>query len=204
MSDTMRFSPSRVAVKKGETIRFVLKNDGKLKHEMVLGSLKELKEHAAMMKKMPEMEHADANMASVEPGQTGELIWQFTRSGKFDFACLQPGHFEAGMKGKVVVAGIISRSGSNATEDVSKMEIKTSMPDASAATTGEVKKVDKEAGKITIKHGPISNLQMPGMTMVFRAADPSMLDQVREGDKVNFHVEKMNGALTVTRIEVIK
>lgn len=103
MSDTMRFSPSSVAARRGETIRFVLKNNGKLKHEMVLGSIKELKEHAAMMLKMPGMEHADANMASVEPGKTGELIWQFTRSGKFDFACLQPGHFEAGMKGKVVV-----------------------------------------------------------------------------------------------------
>lgn len=103
MSDTMRFSPSSVAAKKGETIRFVLNNTGKLKHEMVLGSIKELKEHAAMMLKMPEMEHADANMASVESGKTGELIWQFTKSGKFDFACLQPGHFEAGMKGKVVV-----------------------------------------------------------------------------------------------------
>lgn len=103
LSDAMLFTPSRVTAKKGETIRFVLKNTGKLKHEMVLGSMGELKEHAAMMQKMPEMEHADANMASVEPGKTGELIWQFTKSGKFDFACLQPGHFEAGMKGKVVV-----------------------------------------------------------------------------------------------------
>ncbi|TBR14132.1 MAG: hypothetical protein EPO43_08705, partial [Rugosibacter sp.] len=89
MSDTMRFSPSSIAAKRGETIRFVLRNTGKIKHEMVLGSIKELKEHAAMMQKMPEMEHADANMASVEAGKTGELIWQFTKSGKFDFACLQ-------------------------------------------------------------------------------------------------------------------
>ena len=204
MSDTMLFTPSSISVKKGETIRFVLNNTGKLKHEMVLGSIKELKEHAAMMKKMPEMVHADANMTSVEPGKTGELIWQFTKSGKFDFACLQPGHFEAGMKGKVVVAGVMSAPRSKATEDVSKMEMKTPMPDASAATTGEIKKIDKEAGKITIKHGPISNLQMPGMTMVFRAADPAMLDQVKEGDKVKFHVEKMSGALTVTKIEVVK
>lgn len=104
MSDTMRFTPATIAVKKGETIRFVLKNDGKLKHEMVLGTPKELKEHAAMMQKMPEMEHADPNMAGVEPGKTGELIWKFTKTGSFDFACLQPGHFEAGMKGKIVVA----------------------------------------------------------------------------------------------------
>jgi len=103
MNDKMRFSPSQITVKRGETIRFVVKNSGKLKHEMVLGSVRELKEHAEMMRKMPEMEHADENMVSVEPGKSGELIWQFTKAGKFDFACLQPGHFEAGMKGKVAV-----------------------------------------------------------------------------------------------------
>ena len=105
MSDTMRFSPANIAVKSGETIRFVVKNDGKIKHEMVLGTVKELKEHAALMRKFPEMEHADANQVSVEPGKTGEMIWQFTRAGKVDFACLQPGHYEAGMTGKVTVAG---------------------------------------------------------------------------------------------------
>lgn len=103
MNDKMRFRPSQIAVKRGETVRFVVKNSGKLNHEMVLGSIKELNEHAKMMRKMPEMEHADENMVSVEPGKSGELIWQFSKAGKFDFACLQPGHFEAGMKGKVVV-----------------------------------------------------------------------------------------------------
>ena len=105
MSDSMRFSPASVSAKKGQTIRFVLKNEGKLKHEMVLGTIAELKEHAAMMVKFPQMEHADSNQASVEPGRTGELIWQFTRAGTFDFACLQAGHYEAGMKGRIVVAG---------------------------------------------------------------------------------------------------
>ena len=105
MSDAMRFSPASVAVKRNETIRFVLKNEGELKHEMVLGTIKELKEHAALMLKFPEMEHADPNQASVEPGKTGELVWQFTKAGTFDFACLQAGHYEAGMKGQVMVAG---------------------------------------------------------------------------------------------------
>ena len=105
MSDSMRFSPASVSAKKGETIRFALKNEGKLKHEMVLGTVTELKEHAALMVKFPQMEHADPNQASVEPGKTGELIWQFTKAGTFDFACLQAGHYEAGMKGQVVVAG---------------------------------------------------------------------------------------------------
>ncbi len=103
MSDTMRFSPANIKVKRGETIKFVLKNSGKLKHEMVLGSMKELKEHAALMQKFPEMEHADPNQVSVDPGKTGELVWQFNKAGTFDFACLQPGHFEAGMVGKVAV-----------------------------------------------------------------------------------------------------
>jgi uncharacterized cupredoxin-like copper-binding protein len=104
MSDAMRFKPASVRVKRGETIRFIVKNTGKMKHEMVLGTIKELKEHAELMRKFPEMEHADPNQVSVEPGMTGELVWQFTRAGTFDFACLVPGHFEAGMVGKVRVS----------------------------------------------------------------------------------------------------
>jgi Uncharacterized copper-binding protein len=103
MSDAMRFTPALIAARKGETIRFVLSNSGKVKHEMVLGSSKELREHAALMRKFPEMEHADPNRLSVDPGKAGALIWQFTRAGTFDFACLQPGHFEAGMRGKIQV-----------------------------------------------------------------------------------------------------
>ena len=103
MNDAMRFIPANVAVKRGETIKFVVKNNGQLKHEMVLGSVAELKEHAELMRKFPQMVHADPNQVAVEPGQTGELVWQFTKTGKVDFACLQPGHFEAGMKGKVNV-----------------------------------------------------------------------------------------------------
>jgi uncharacterized cupredoxin-like copper-binding protein len=104
MTDTMRFNPSSVAVKQGETIRFVVKNSGQAKHEFVLGTEKELKEHYEVMKKFPEMEHADPNMVTVAPGKTGEVVWQFTKAGTVDFACLQPGHYDAGMKGAVKVA----------------------------------------------------------------------------------------------------
>lgn len=69
---------------------------------------------------------------------------------------------------------------------------------------GEIKKIDKDAGKMTIKHGPLANLNMPGMTMVFRVKDTAMLDQVKTGDKVRFNVEKLNGALTVTALEAVK
>lgn len=103
MTDNMRYNPENITVKKGETIKFVVKNSGRIKHEMVLGSMEELKEHAEMMKKMPGMEHADENMVVVDPDKTGEIVWQFAKAGKFDFACLQPGHFEAGMKGKIAV-----------------------------------------------------------------------------------------------------
>lgn len=105
MTDNMRFNPSRVTVKQGETIRFVVKNAGQVKHEFVLGTDKELKEHYEVMKKFPEMEHADPNMVTVAPGKTGEVIWQFTKGGRVEFACLQPGHYDAGMKGAVLVTG---------------------------------------------------------------------------------------------------
>ena len=104
MTDKMRFIPASVSVKQGETIRFVVKNSGQLKHEFVLGTQKELKEHYEVMKKFPEMEHSDPNMVTVAPGKTGKVIWQFTKTGKVDFACLQPGHYDAGMKGAVTVA----------------------------------------------------------------------------------------------------
>lgn len=103
MADTMRFTPGMIDVKQGETIRFVAKNLGRIKHEMVLGTPKELKEHYAMMLKMPGMEHAEDNVVTVEPGKTGEIIWRFTRARVVDFGCLQPGHYPAGMKGQVRV-----------------------------------------------------------------------------------------------------
>jgi uncharacterized cupredoxin-like copper-binding protein len=104
MRDDMRFQASIVDAKQGETIRLVVKNSGKVKHEMVLGTEKDLKDHNEVMKKNPDMEHEDANMVTVAPGKTGEIIWQFTKAGKVNFACLQPGHFDAGMKGYVNVA----------------------------------------------------------------------------------------------------
>ena len=104
MTDAMRFTPTSISAKQGETIRFTVKNSGKVKHEFVLGTEKELKEHYELMKKFPEMEHSDPQMVTVAPGKTGEVIWQFTKAGKIDFACLQPGHYDAGMKGAVKVA----------------------------------------------------------------------------------------------------
>lgn len=103
MDDGMRFTPDRVVLRRGETVRFVVHNRGRLLHELVLGTPEALQAHAALMQRFPDMEHADPNIAHVKPGATGALVWQFTQAGEFGFACLQPGHFEAGMVGKVVV-----------------------------------------------------------------------------------------------------
>lgn len=103
MDDSMRFKPESIEVRQGETIRFVVRNQGQVKHEFVLGTLAELKKHAALMAKFPQMEHDDPNAVSVAPGRSGEFAWTFTNAGRFDFACLVPGHFEAGMKGKIIV-----------------------------------------------------------------------------------------------------
>jgi len=92
-----------VSVKRGETIKFLVHNQGRQLHEMVLGTVDELKAHAELMKKFPDMEHADANMAHVKPGANGEIVWQFTQAGAYQFACLIPGHYEAGMVGMVIV-----------------------------------------------------------------------------------------------------
>ncbi|WP_256081966.1 plastocyanin/azurin family copper-binding protein [Massilia sp. YIM B04103] len=103
MDDSMRFTPAQIEVKAGETIRFLLKNAGKMEHEMVLGQMAELNAHAEMMRRMPEMQHAEPNMAKLKSGQRGSIVWQFTRAGEFDFACTIPGHLEGGMVGKVSV-----------------------------------------------------------------------------------------------------
>lgn len=103
MSDNMRFTPDRIEVRNGETIRFVLQNQGQLRHELVLGEPEALRRHAAMMQMMPDMQHSGPNMASLAPGESGQLIWKFTRTGIVTFACLQSGHLEAGMRGAVAV-----------------------------------------------------------------------------------------------------
>jgi uncharacterized cupredoxin-like copper-binding protein len=103
MTDNMRFDPSHITVKRGETIRFVAQNKGKVMHEMVFGTPDELKAHAEQMKKFPDMEHDEPYMVHVAPGKTGEIVWQFTKPGVFDFACLIAGHYDAGMMGKVTV-----------------------------------------------------------------------------------------------------
>ena len=103
MSDEMRFTPDVIRVKKGDVIEFKHKNNGKIMHEFVLGTQDSLDEHAEMMKKFPGMEHEEPYMAHVAPGKSGTIMWRFTKVGEFSFGCLIPGHYDAGMKGKIIV-----------------------------------------------------------------------------------------------------
>jgi uncharacterized cupredoxin-like copper-binding protein len=103
MTDNMRFTPERISIKRGETVRLRVANKGQVMHEIVLGTPASLDEHAKMMLSFPTMEHGEPYMAHVSPGKSGDLVWNFNREGSFDFACLIPGHYQAGMRGTITV-----------------------------------------------------------------------------------------------------
>ena len=104
MLDSMRFVPERIEVRQGETVRFTVQNTGQQMHEFVIGTQQENEAHAALMMKFPDMEHDEPYMAHVPPGQSGQIVWTFNRSGTFEFACLIAGHYQAGMSGSITVA----------------------------------------------------------------------------------------------------
>jgi uncharacterized cupredoxin-like copper-binding protein len=99
----MLFKPARIVVRRGEQIRFVLANAGHLDHEFMIATPEENRKHANLMLKYPDMEHDDPNGRTVKTKQKGTLLWRFTKSGQFEFACLIPGHYQAGMYGTIVV-----------------------------------------------------------------------------------------------------
>lgn len=105
MTDNMRFTPDKIDVKQGDVVKFVLTNDGKLLHEFVIGTKPVLDKLAALVAKSPdEVDHERSDRIHVEPGKVGKVVWNFNRVGAFDFACLLPGHYQAGMVGKINVA----------------------------------------------------------------------------------------------------
>ena len=103
MLDSMRFAPENIEVKRGETVRFLISNNGTLLHEFVLGTKASLDEHARMMAQRPTMPHETDDMTRVDPGKTDEMVWTFNRPGQFYYACLIAGHYQAGMVGAVLV-----------------------------------------------------------------------------------------------------
>ena len=174
----MIFTPASVDITSGETIRFSIVNKGELEHEFVLDTIAQNAEHKALMEQFPEMEHDDPNSVRLDAGETGEIIWTFSNAGEFEFACLIPGHYEAGMHSSVKVAG-------------AQLEY----------TKGVVKKVNANSGKVTIIHEELKSLNMPAMTMVFRVSDDAMLEQMEPGDNIEFTAERLKGKITVTNVK---
>lgn len=99
----MLFAPDNLSVRPGEQVKFVLRNLGKVEHEFLLDTVEANAAHMAAMAANPNMAHEEKNGLELESGKVGELIWRFTKPGSFEFACLIPGHYEAGMKGQVTV-----------------------------------------------------------------------------------------------------
>jgi uncharacterized cupredoxin-like copper-binding protein len=99
----MLFVPDRLKVRKGEQIRFLLRNNGEIDHEFVIGTVEENRKHMKAMENHPDMAHDDPNAKRLKPKAAGEIVWHFTKAGTFEFACLIPGHYQAGMVGTIVV-----------------------------------------------------------------------------------------------------
>jgi len=99
----MLFLPNRIEIKKDEQVKFMLRNNGELDHEFILGTTAENLKHAESMKKNPDMEHDDPNGRRLAPKKTDQIVWRFTQVGEFEYSCLISGHREAGMIGTIVV-----------------------------------------------------------------------------------------------------
>ena len=103
MTDDMRFTPDKIEVRQGETVRFVIRNVGKEDHEFLLATTKENLKHAEEMKKHPHMEHDEPNAVRLAPQKSAEILWRFTKAGTFEYSCLIPDHRDYGMTGRVIV-----------------------------------------------------------------------------------------------------
>lgn len=173
----MIFEPGSLDIKTGEIVLFNIKNVGELEHEFVLDTFEENQKHKKVMAEFPDMEHDDPNAVRLEAGETGQIVWNFSNGGKFEFACLIPGHYESGMHGDLLVADKLP-----------------------TYTKGIIKRVTK-SGKVTVKHEELVDLGMPAMTMVFRAADDDMLETFSEGQEINFVADRVKGKLTIIKLK---
>ena len=190
----MLLEGDEMTFKTGETIRFVIENKGELEHEFVLDTMERNAEHKIEMAKM-DMEHDDPNRIRLDAGASGEVIWTFANDGTFEAACLIPGHYESGMYRAVAVGEHAVQAGMKAqTADVQMAQADVEY------TKGTVTKVDAKGGKVTIDHGPLLNLDMPAMKMVFRA-DEAMIAKLSAGQEIEFVAEPVKGKLTVTQLK---
>ncbi len=176
----MLFEPASVEIAKGETIRFNVTNKGELEHEFVIDTVEGNTKHKEMMAEM-DMEHDDPNSIRLDEGGSGEVIWKFENEGTFEFACLIPGHYESGMHGPITVG-----------DNMVQAELRYS--------AGTIKKIDAKSGKVTIKHGHLVNLDMPSMTMIFRA-DKDMISEMSVGQDIEFVEDRIKGKVTIVKMK---
>lgn len=122
-----------------------------------------------------------------------------------DSSTMKPGDMNPGGSSHSGMGGMNMGSGNSGTMGAGNMQGAGNMPGMAAGMSqGVIRKVDKSGKKITIKHGPLLNLDMPAMTMVFKVTDPAMLDQMKAGEKVNFVADRVNGVLTITKVEAAR
>ncbi len=197
----MAFFPGKMEFKEGETVILSFSNTGKVEHEFVMDTDSNVQTHRELMKKNPDMVHADGNTIRLEPGKKGQIIWKFAKAGEYKFACMIPGHYEAGMNGPIVVTGKAGAAMVPAAQPAAIKVVATAETPAGPLTAGVVKKIDVKQMKVTIKHGELKNLGMPGMTMVFVVKDAEMLKKLKEGANINFKADRVNGQLTVVELK---
>ena len=196
----MMFVPNRLEVRKGEQVSFMLRNNGEIDHEIVLATLEENLKHAAAMaeepghgarrpqRPPPPAEDCRRDGVEVHQGRRVRLLLPHPRASRSRHDRNDRGEVRGrSTMRKLVLAGALAL-------------ISTLARAEGAPVDGTVTKIDTGQGKITMKHGPIKNLDMDAMTMVFAAADPGMLKGVKVGDKVRFEADRVNGRITITKI----
>ena len=196
----MAFFPGKLDFKEGETVILSFTNTGKTDHEFVMDSDENVQKHREVMKKNPDMVHADDNTIRVEPGKKGVIIWKFAKAGEYKFACMIPGHYEAGMSGPLKVTGKAGAAMVPAEKPAASPVVASSEATAGPLTAGLVKKLDAKQMKVTIKHGKLVNLDMDAMTMVFAVKDEAMMKKLKEGADIKFKADRVNGQLTVVEL----
>ncbi|APX90558.1 hypothetical protein BV394_13215 [Brevirhabdus pacifica] len=190
----MAYEPAALEIAQGETLRLKVRNAGEMPHEIVLDTPAKNAEHGALMARFPEMEHEDPHALRLEPGAEGEIVWTFETAGTFEFACLIPGHAEAGMRGPITV------SAPAPAQAQAQAQAAAAVP-AAVFTKGTVKKLDKAKSKVTIIHEELVTLDMPAMTMVFEVPDATIFARLSEGQKIEFVADRVKGKLTVTGLK---
>jgi Cu/Ag efflux protein CusF len=208
MNDSAEVSPGNVNIAQGETIRLQVTNVGNTPYYFVMGSQAEIDNIISKLDRMPDITQ-NASSAPVPSGSSAEIIWQFTKPGEFLYAGLRPETPKLRWQGKITVAASGAK-GDTTQNDSPINNVKAPKAESPAEapaknyTLGEIRKISASKDRVAIKLGQEKNLGMPGMTMVLKVNDPSLLSGIKVGDEVEFVLAHQNGALTITELRLRK